>query len=60
MAKAEGVAEVASVGGFVKQYSVVVDPRRLQSFGISLGTVRNAIRDSNMDVGGRSVEIAET
>ena len=60
IAKAEGVAEVASVGGFVKQYSVVVDPRRLQSFGISLNTVRNAIRDSNMDVGGRSVEIAET
>jgi Cu(I)/Ag(I) efflux system membrane protein CusA/SilA len=60
VAKAEGVAEVAGVGGFVKQYSVVVDPRRLQSFGISLDTVRNAIRDSNLDVGGRSVEIAET
>ncbi len=60
IAKAQGVAEVASVGGFVKQYSVVADPRRLQNFGISLDTVRNAIRDSNMDVGGRSVEIAET
>jgi len=60
IAKAEGVAEVAGVGGFVKQYSIVVDPRRLQNFGISLNTVRNAIRDSNMDVGGRSVEIAET
>ena len=60
LAKADGVAEVAGVGGFVKQYSIVVDPRRLQSFGISLATVRNAIRDSNMDVGGRSVEIAET
>ena len=60
VAKAEGVAEVASVGGFVKQYSVVVDPRRLQGFGISLATVRDAIRDSNMDVGGRSIEIAET
>ncbi len=60
LAKADGVAEVAGVGGFVKQYSVIVDPRRLQSFGISLGTVRDAIRDSNMDVGGRSVEIAET
>ena len=60
VAKAEGVAEVASVGGFVKQYSVVVDPRRLQALGIALETVRNAIRDSNMDVGGRSIEIAET
>ena len=60
LAKADGVAEVASVGGFVKQYSIIVDPRRLQSFGISLETVRDAIRDSNMDVGGRSIEIAET
>ena len=59
VAKAEGVAEVASVGGFVKQYSIVVDPRRLQSLGLSLNTIRDAIRDSNMDVGGRSVEIAE-
>ncbi len=60
LAKAEGVAEVASVGGFVKQYSVIVDPRRLQSYGISLNEVRNAIRASNMDTGGRTVEISET
>ena len=60
LAKAEGVAEVASVGGFVKQYSVIVDPRLLQSFGLSLATVRNAIRASNMDTGGRTVEISET
>jgi len=60
LAKAEGVAEVASVGGFVKQYSVVIDPRRLQSLGISLSTVRNALRSSNIDVGGRTVELAET
>ncbi|HEX2842175.1 CusA/CzcA family heavy metal efflux RND transporter [Hyphomicrobium sp.] len=60
VAKAEGVAEVASVGGFVRQYSVVVDPRRLKAFGISLMDVREAIRQSNMDVGGRVVELAET
>jgi len=60
LAKADGVAEVASVGGFVKQYSVVIDPRLLQSYGIALDTVRNAIRASNMDTGGRTVEIAET
>src|SRR5690606_760630 len=59
-AKAEGVAEVASAGGFIKQYSVVVNPRRLRAFNIPLETVRNAIRDSNMDVGGRVVELAET
>ena len=60
LAKADGVAEVASVGGFVKQYSVVVDPRRLKSFGIPLAKVREAIRMSNMDVGGRVIELAET
>ena len=60
LAKAEGVAEVASVGGFVKQYSVVIDPRRLQALGIPLSKIRDVIRDSNMDVGGRTVEVSET
>jgi copper/silver efflux system protein len=60
LAKADGVAEVASVGGFVKQYSVVIDPRRLRAFDISLEQIRAAIRGSNMDVGGRVVELAET
>ena len=59
IAKAEGVAEVASAGGFVKQYSVVIDPRRLQALGISLTTIRDALRTSNIDVGGRTVELAE-
>jgi copper/silver efflux system protein len=59
IAKAEGVAEVASVGGFVKQYSVVIDPRRLQALGIPLAKIREAVRASNMDVGGRTVELAE-
>src|ERR687886_2031593 len=58
-AKAEGVAEVASVGGFVKQYNVVVDPSRLRAQGISLQRIREAIRASNMDVGGRTVELSE-
>jgi copper/silver efflux system protein len=60
IAKAEGVAEVASVGGFVKQYSVVIDPRRLQALGIPLAKIREVLRASNMDVGGRTVELAET
>ena len=59
LAKAEGVAEIASVGGFVKQYNVVIDPQRLRSFGIPLSKVRDAIRASNMDVGGRTVELSE-
>jgi Cu(I)/Ag(I) efflux system membrane protein CusA/SilA len=60
VAKAEGVAEVASVGGFVRQYSVVVDPRRLKAFDLTLTRLREAIRASNMDVGGRVIELAET
>jgi len=55
----EGVSEVASFGGFVRQYQVVVDPVRLRAFDVSLGRVQQAIRESNLDVGGRLVEIAE-
>jgi Cu(I)/Ag(I) efflux system membrane protein CusA/SilA len=58
--KAEGVSEVASVGGFVKQYSVVIEPRRLQALNIPIARVREALRQSNMDVGGRTIELAET
>src|SRR5262249_50462487 len=57
--KADGVAEVASVGGFVKQYNVVVDPLRLRAQGISLSAVRNAVRARNQDVGGRTLELSE-
>ena len=57
---ADGVAEVASVGGFVKQYQVVVDPRKLQAYGIPLARVTEAIQASNADVGGRVVEMTET
>jgi Cu(I)/Ag(I) efflux system membrane protein CusA/SilA len=60
LTKAEGVAEVASVGGFVKQYQVIVDPRKLQGYGIPLSKVTQAIRASNRDVGGRVVEMTET
>lgn len=58
-AKAEGVAEIASVGGFVKQYSIVVDPNRLRALGIPLDRVRDAVKASNADVGGRTVELSE-
>ena len=60
LTKAQGVAEVASVGGFVKQYQVVVDPRKLQAYGIALNKVAEVIRSSNRDVGGRVIELAET
>jgi Cu(I)/Ag(I) efflux system membrane protein CusA/SilA len=60
LTKAPGVAEVASIGGFVQQYQVVVDPVKLRSYGVPLMKVVQAIRDSNRDVGGRVVEMAET
>jgi Cu(I)/Ag(I) efflux system membrane protein CusA/SilA len=55
-----GVAEVASVGGYVKQYQVQVDPNALLAYKIPLSKVRTAIMRSNRDVGGRLVEISET
>ncbi len=55
-----GVSEVASVGGFVKQYQVEVDPNALLAYGIPLSKVKLAIQRSNNDVGGRLVEMAET
>lgn len=54
----EGVAEVASVGGFVKEYQIDIDPNKLVSHGIPLKTVTAAVRASNNDVGGRVLEIA--
>jgi Cu(I)/Ag(I) efflux system membrane protein CusA/SilA len=55
-----GVAEVASIGGFVKQYQVIVDPNKLVAFKIPLQKIRMAIQRSNNDVGGKLVEMGET
>ena len=54
-----GVSEVASIGGMVKQYRVVVDPARLKQFGIPLRRVKMAIRQNNAETGGAVVEMAE-
>ncbi len=56
----DGVSEVASIGGFVKQYQVVVHPDKLAAYGIPIQKVRMAVQRSNNDVGGRLVEMAET
>jgi Cu(I)/Ag(I) efflux system membrane protein CusA/SilA len=56
----DGVAEVASVGGFVKQYQVTVEPEKLRAYNIPLNKVRLAIQRSNNEVGGRVMELAET
>ncbi len=55
-----GVAEVASLGGFVKQYQVEVDPNKLLAYNIPLNKVRMAIKRSNNDIGGKLVEMGET
>ncbi len=60
LTKAPGVAEVASVGGFVRQYSVTVDPVKLRAFDIPLSRISEVIASSNRDVGGRVIEMAET
>ncbi|MHB1116308.1 efflux RND transporter permease subunit [Sideroxydans sp.] len=60
LTKAQGVAEVASIGGQVQQYQVTVDPVKLRAYGIPLSRVSQVIRDGNRDVGGRVLEMAET
>ncbi len=60
LAAVEGVSEVASLGGFVKQYQVAVDPHKLLAYNIPLSEVMMAIQRSNVDVGGGAIELAET
>ncbi len=56
----EGVSEVASLGGFVKQYQVAVDPNKLVAFNLPITEVMMAIRKANLDVGGGAIEMGET
>lgn len=60
LATIDGVAEVASVGGFVKEYQVQVDPNKLRAFDIPLQKVIEAVRGANAETGGRTLEMAET
>ena len=60
LATIDGVAEVASVGGFVKEYQVLVDPNKLRAYDIPLQMVIEAVRSSNQETGGRTLEMAET
>ena len=59
LASVEGVSEVASVGGFVRQYQVTVDPTKLRAYNLSISEVAMAVKRSNGEVGGRSIELAE-
>jgi Cu(I)/Ag(I) efflux system membrane protein CusA/SilA len=60
LSSVSGVAEVASIGGYVKQYQVTVDPAKLQAYNIPLNMVEMAIKNSNNDVGGEVIEMGET
>ncbi len=60
LAGVDGVAEVASVGGFVREYQIFIDPNRLRSFDISIARIRDAVRAASSEVGGRVTEQAET
>ncbi len=59
LATVEGVSEVASVGGFVKEYQVLIDPNRLRAFDVPLKRLMEAVQNSSMDAGGRVIEKAE-
>lgn len=54
-----GVAEVASVGGYVRQYQIAIDPLKLRAYGIPISRIKEAVQRSNRDVGGRLLELAE-
>ena len=54
----EGVAEVASIGGFVRQYQVDIDPMKLRAYNVSVAEVVNALQRSNNEVGGKLLEIS--
>ena len=54
-----GVAEVASVGGYVRQYQIAIDPLKLRAYGIPISRIKEAVQRSNRDVGGRLIELAE-
>ncbi len=60
LASLPGVSEVASIGGYVKQYQIVVDPNKLLAYGIPLQKIKMAVQRSNNDVGGKLVEMGET
>ncbi len=60
LASVPGVSEVASIGGFVKQYQIEVDPLKLQAYNLNLNQIRSAVQRSNKDVGGRLLEMGET
>ncbi|HPE56668.1 MAG TPA: efflux RND transporter permease subunit [Bacteroidales bacterium] len=56
LTSAKGVAEVASIGGFVKEYQVDIDPNAMKANGVTVGQIMNAVKESNLDIGARTIE----
>ncbi len=56
LSSAKGVAEVASIGGFVKEYQVDIDPDAMKSYGVNISQIMEAVRNSNLDIGARTIE----
>ena len=57
LASAEGVSEVASIGGYVKEYQVDIDPDAMKSHGVTVMDIMNAVKNSNLDIGAETVEL---
>lgn len=60
LSSVSGVSEVASIGGYVKQYQIIVDPNKLRAYNIPIQKIKKAVQRSNIDVGGKLVEMGET
>ncbi len=56
LTSAKGVSEVASIGGFVKEYQVDIDPNAMKAYGVNVGQIMQAVRKSNLDIGARTIE----
>ena len=56
LTSAKGVAEVASIGGFVKEYQIDINPNAMKSYGVNIGQIINAVKKSNLDIGARTIE----
>jgi Cu(I)/Ag(I) efflux system membrane protein CusA/SilA len=56
LTSASGVSEVASIGGFIKEYQVDIDPNAMKAYGVTIGQIMNAVKKSNLDIGARTIE----
>ncbi len=57
---AKGIAEVASIGGFIKEYQIDIDPNAMKAYGVNVAQIINAVKKSNLDIGARTIEFNKT